>query len=104
MKRQKASNTVREAARKVPVSVLFASRRKFASWLLRLLMAVMMLAQSPLAASAQSSAGGKETTAQRPPVQTATQLQQNQALQNVVAKQAALVSEFDVNGLKVLVK
>jgi predicted Zn-dependent peptidase len=104
MKTQKASNTEREAARKAPVSVLFASRQKFASWLLRLLMAVMMLAQSPLAASAQSSAGGKETTAQRPPVQTATQLQQNQALQNVVAKQAALVSEFNVNGLKVLVK
>src|SRR6266571_8547824 len=98
MKPLKASNIKREAARKDLVSVLFASRRNFASWLLQLLMAVVLLAQSPFAANAQSSAGGKETTVQRPPVQTATQLQ-NEALQNVVAKQAALVSEFDVNGL-----
>src|SRR5437762_2809503 len=33
-----------------------------------------------------------------------TQIQKLESLQDVVAKQAALVTEFDVNGLKVLIK
>ena len=36
--------------------------------------------------------------------QQATRPQAQESVQSVVAKQAALVSEFDVNGLKVLLK
>src|SRR5881628_602993 len=38
------------------------------------------------------------------PSAASTQVQKLESLQDVVAKQAALVTEFDVNGLKVLVK
>ncbi len=64
---------------------------------------VALVAQSSYVAVGQT-AGGKESAAERPQTPLTRQLQQNQALQSVVAKQAALVSEFDVNGLKVLVK
>lgn len=86
------------------VSGSFSKRQDFGLWFLQLLLAVVLLAQASLATRAQSTVTGKEPQADRAAVQLSTQLQQNQALQNVVAKQAALVSEFDVNGLKVLVK
>src|SRR5512132_3325253 len=49
----------------------------------------------PLGVSAQQTAV---------PSAASTQIQKLESLQDVVAKQAALVTEFDVNGLKVLVK
>src|SRR5512132_1341364 len=49
----------------------------------------------PLGVSAQQTAV---------PSAASTQIQKLESLQDVVAKQASLVSEFDVNGLKVLVK
>jgi predicted Zn-dependent peptidase len=73
-------------------------------WVFGLLVGISLLMQAPSVILAQSSADGKESQAQRAAAQLATQLQQNQALQNIVAKQAALVTVFDVNGLKVLVK
>jgi predicted Zn-dependent peptidase len=79
-------------------------RRNAANWVLLAVMCLALLAQSSLLAVAQSNAGGNESSAQKATTQLATQLQQNQALQSIVAKQAALVTEFDVNGLKVLVK
>jgi zinc protease len=63
-----------------------------------------VLAMPAPPATAQTHVTGKESSTQKSEAQLSTQLQQNQALQNVVSKQAALVSEFDVNGLKVLVK
>ena len=48
-------------------------------------------------------AGGDSAPAQTAAPQTAAQAQQ-QTVQGVVAKQAALVTEFEVNGLKVLLK
>jgi predicted Zn-dependent peptidase len=68
------------------------------------LVLVLGLASQISPAIAQTHAGAKEAPAQNAATQMATQLQQNQALQNIVAKQAALVTEFEVNGLKVLVK
>jgi zinc protease len=81
-------------------------RRKVpANWVLVVGICLALLAQSSLLAIAQSNANGNESSAQKvASTQLTTQLQQNQALQSVVAKQAALVNEFDVNGLKVLVK
>src|SRR4030095_2075058 len=77
--------------------------RRFVSRLIGLVLVLGLSSQiSP--AIAQTHAGAKESPAQNATTQMATQLQQNQALQDVVAKQAALVTEFDVNGLKVLVK
>jgi len=79
-------------------------RRSTSSWLAGLLVAGVLLAQPHYVVLGQTHATGKEAPSERAETQLTRQLQQNQALQNVVAKQAALVSEFDVNGLKVLVK
>src|SRR6185369_12086956 len=50
-------------------------------------------------------AGYSQTTQPPPrPLTTTPQAQAQQSIQSVVANQAALVSEFDVNGLKVLLK
>jgi len=67
-------------------------------------MVVALFTQTAFLTVGQSHASGKESSAQKAQNQITIQLQQNQALQGVVAKQAALVTEFDVNGLKVLVK
>jgi predicted Zn-dependent peptidase len=72
------------------------------SWCAGLFLTIALVMNAP--AIGQTHATGKEGPGQKAEAQLATQLQQNQALQNVVAKQAALVSEFDVNGLKVLIK
>ncbi len=77
--------------------------RLVSSWCAGLFFAIALVLQSS-AAIAQTHASGKEGSSRKADAQLATQLQQTQALQNIVAKQAALVSEFDVNGLKVLVK
>jgi len=50
------------------------------------------------------SAGYSQTTQPPPRPLTPPQAQAQQSIQSVVANQAALVSEFDVNGLKVLLK
>ncbi len=75
------------------------------SWLFWLVLTVGLVAQGPLPAHAQSGTSSREAPSSSAAAsQLATQMQQNQALQSIVAKQAALVTEFDVNGLKVLVK
>jgi len=75
------------------------------NWLFWLVLTVALVAQGPLPARAQSGTSGREAPSSSAAAsQLATQMQQNQALQSIVAKQAALVTEFDVNGLKVLVK
>jgi zinc protease len=78
-------------------------QQQLRSWCAGLFLTVALVMHvSP--AIGQTHATGKEGPAQKTDSQLSAQLQQNQALQNIVAKQAALVSEFDVNGLKVLVK
>ncbi len=48
--------------------------------------------------------GGTQSSQATPPGKQALTSRDQQTIQSVVAKQAALVSEFEVNGLKVLVK
>lgn len=79
-------------------------RTHMTGWLTVVLLAVSLFPNPISLAFAQTHASGKESSSARGQTQLTTQLQQNQALQDVVSKQAALVSEFDVNGLKVLVK
>jgi zinc protease len=73
-----------------------------ARWSCFFLLLVLFLNPFP-AASGQSHQQGAQPGSSLSAAQQ-EQLEQNRALQSVVAKQAALVTEFDVNGLKVLVK
>ena len=76
-----------------------------ATWLTGFCLILAVWGQtSSITVAQMTHAGGKEASAQRAKTEASTQLQKNQALQDVVTKQAALVSEFDVNGMKVLVK
>jgi predicted Zn-dependent peptidase len=95
MKVQRMTNEVIQAGKRKAVSM----------WFFALVAGLLLLPQDFSAIRAQSTTGAKDPRAQQSAAsQLASQLQQNQALQSIVAKQAALVSEFDVNGLKVLVK
>jgi len=79
-----------------------SSGRSLFGLIATLFITVSLLAQISGVVTGQTHQGAKGTASTQTPIQT--QLQQNQALQNVVSQQAALVTEFDVNGLKVLVK